>query len=65
MAVHFRVGEVQTPFHTMKVRVAAGESRSEKLREGTQVSMEGLTHLSELKETPVSVPQGGESRILK
>ena len=60
MAVQFRVGELQTSFHTMKVRVAAGESRSEKLREGMQVSVEGLSHLSELRETPVSVPHREE-----
>ena len=34
MAVHFRVGEVQTPFHTLKVRVAAEQGRVEKLQEG-------------------------------
>ncbi|XP_023832975.1 zebrafish testis-expressed 38 isoform X1 [Salvelinus sp. IW2-2015] len=34
MAVHFRVGEVHTPFHTLKVRVAAEQGRVEKLQEG-------------------------------
>ncbi|KAM4604693.1 zebrafish testis-expressed 38 [Polymixia lowei] len=34
MAVHFRVGEVQTTFHTLKVRVAAEQGRLEKLQEG-------------------------------
>lgn len=34
MAVHFRVGEVHTPFHALKVRVAAEQGRVEKLQEG-------------------------------
>ncbi|TNN81524.1 HORMA domain-containing protein 1 [Liparis tanakae] len=35
MAVHFKVGEVQTAFHTLRVRVSAEQSRLEKLQEGT------------------------------
>uniref|UniRef100_A0A667YF12 Zebrafish testis-expressed 38 n=1 Tax=Myripristis murdjan TaxID=586833 RepID=A0A667YF12_9TELE len=37
MAVHFRVGEVQTAFHTLKVRVAAEQRRLDKLQEGEHV----------------------------
>ncbi|XP_023283045.1 HORMA domain-containing protein 1-like [Seriola lalandi dorsalis] len=33
MAVHFRVGEVETAFHSLKVRVSAEQSRLEKLQE--------------------------------
>ncbi|KAL6104212.1 uncharacterized protein ACO6RY_13981 [Pungitius sinensis] len=33
MAVHFKVGEVQTPFHTLRVRVSAEQGRLEKLHE--------------------------------
>uniref|UniRef100_A0A3P8XBZ5 HORMA domain-containing protein n=1 Tax=Esox lucius TaxID=8010 RepID=A0A3P8XBZ5_ESOLU len=33
-AVLFGVGEVQTPFHTLKMKVAAAQSRVEKLQEG-------------------------------
>ncbi|XP_037644722.1 zebrafish testis-expressed 38 isoform X1 [Sebastes umbrosus] len=34
MAVHFKVGEVQTAFHTLRVRVSAEQGRLEKLQEG-------------------------------
>ncbi|XP_056911912.1 zebrafish testis-expressed 38 isoform X2 [Takifugu flavidus] len=37
-AVHFRVGEVQTAFHTLKVRVSAKEDRLKKLQEGQQLN---------------------------
>ncbi|KAG7227229.1 hypothetical protein INR49_013889, partial [Caranx melampygus] len=33
LAGHFRVGEVQTAFHTLRVRVSAEQSRLEKLKE--------------------------------
>uniref|UniRef100_A0A3B4TWN5 Zebrafish testis-expressed 38 n=1 Tax=Seriola dumerili TaxID=41447 RepID=A0A3B4TWN5_SERDU len=33
MAVHFRVGEVETAFHSLKVRVSAEQNRLEKLQE--------------------------------
>nr|XP_033507001.1 zebrafish testis-expressed 38 [Epinephelus lanceolatus] len=36
MAVHFKVGEVQTPFHTLRVRVSAEQGRLEKLKEWNQ-----------------------------
>lgn len=63
MAVHFRVGEVQTPFHTLKVRVAAEQGRVEKLQEGNylresrQVSLDAPSTLPELRGTQVCVPQ--------
>lgn len=37
-AVHFRVGELQSRFHTMKLRVTAAQSRLGKLQEGGQLS---------------------------
>ncbi|XP_068423704.1 zebrafish testis-expressed 38 [Clinocottus analis] len=36
-AVHFKVGEVQTEFHTLRVRVSAEQSRLEKLQEGNHM----------------------------
>ncbi|XP_071372861.1 zebrafish testis-expressed 38 [Centroberyx affinis] len=45
MAVHFGVGEVQTAFHTLKVRVAAEQGRLEKLQKGN--------HLRETKQGSV------------
>lgn len=36
--MHFRVGEVQTAFHTLKVRVSAKEDRLKKLQEGQQLN---------------------------
>lgn len=61
MAVHFKVGEVQTAFHTLRVRVSAEQSRLEKLQEGN--------HLRETKlvtqrnpperETIMVGPEGG------
>ncbi|XP_051985343.1 HORMA domain-containing protein 1-like [Xyrauchen texanus] len=49
-AVHFRVGDLQSRFHTMKLRVAAAQSRLGKLQEGGRLSeKEGVkethTHL--------------------
>ncbi len=35
--MHFRVGEVQTAFHTLKVRVSAEQGRMEKLQDGNHV----------------------------
>ncbi|XP_058483672.1 zebrafish testis-expressed 38 [Solea solea] len=37
MAVHFRVGEVQTPFHSLRVRVSAEQGRMKKLQEENQL----------------------------
>lgn len=37
VAVHFKVGEVQTAFHTLKVRVSAEQGRMKKLQEGNHV----------------------------
>ncbi|XP_042353921.1 zebrafish testis-expressed 38 [Plectropomus leopardus] len=48
MAVHFKVGEVQTAFHTLRVRVLAEQSRLEKLHEGN--------HLKETKQISQSNP---------
>ncbi|XP_036410802.1 zebrafish testis-expressed 38 [Megalops cyprinoides] len=36
-AVHFKVGDVQTPFHAMKVQVAAEQDRVAKLQQGNHV----------------------------
>ncbi|XP_049454140.1 zebrafish testis-expressed 38 isoform X2 [Epinephelus fuscoguttatus] len=48
MAVHFKVGEVQTPFHTLRVRVSAEQGRLEKLKEWNQGT--------ETKQVPQSNP---------
>ena len=45
-AVHFKVGELQTPFHAMKVRVAAEQQRAGKLQESG--------HLRESGKVPVT-----------
>ncbi|XP_034469390.1 zebrafish testis-expressed 38 isoform X2 [Hippoglossus hippoglossus] len=37
MAVHFKVGEVQTAFHSLRVRVSAEQGRMEILQEGNQL----------------------------
>ncbi|KAI4809156.1 hypothetical protein KUCAC02_018064 [Chaenocephalus aceratus] len=37
MAVHFKVGEVQTAFHTLLVRVSAEQGRLEKLQDGNHL----------------------------
>ncbi|KAM9322294.1 zebrafish testis-expressed 38 [Pholidichthys leucotaenia] len=37
VAVHFRVGEVDTSFHTLKVGVSAEQGRVEKLQEGNRL----------------------------
>lgn len=38
VAMHFKVGEVESPFHTLKVAVSAEKGRVEKLQKGNQVS---------------------------
>lgn len=43
--MHFRVGEVQTAFHTLKVRVSAKEDRLKKLQVGQQLN--GMTQASQ------------------
>uniref|UniRef100_G3PUQ8 Zebrafish testis-expressed 38 n=2 Tax=Gasterosteus aculeatus aculeatus TaxID=481459 RepID=G3PUQ8_GASAC len=48
MAVHFKVGEVQTPFHALRVRVSAEQGRLEKLQGGD--------HLRESKHVAQSNP---------
>lgn len=51
LAVHFKVGEVQTAFHTLRVRVSAEQGRLRKLQEGK--------HLKETKQVPqTDFPQG-------
>ncbi|KAI7809559.1 zebrafish testis-expressed 38 [Triplophysa rosa] len=40
-AVHFRVGDLQSRFHTMKVRVTAAQSRLGKLQDTSQQSEKG------------------------
>lgn len=45
-AVHFKVGELQTPFHAMKVRVAAEQGRVKKLQEGNHLRETGKTPLT-------------------
>ncbi|KAK1878784.1 HORMA domain containing protein 1 [Dissostichus eleginoides] len=50
MAVHFQVGEVQTQFHTLLVRVSAAQSRLEKLQEGNYLrdsKQDSLRHPAE------------------
>lgn len=42
VAVNFRVGEVETPFHTLKIAVSAEQDRVEKLQKGN--------HLGETKQ---------------
>lgn len=46
--MHFKVGEVQTPFHALRVRVSAEQGRLEKLQEGD--------HLRESKHVAQSNP---------
>ncbi|XP_034411166.1 zebrafish testis-expressed 38 [Cyclopterus lumpus] len=53
MAVHFKVGEVQTAFHTLRVRVSAEQSRLEKLQEGN--------HMRETKQVSQSNPPERET----
>ncbi|KAJ8279633.1 hypothetical protein COCON_G00066990 [Conger conger] len=36
-AVHFKVGDVQTPFHSLKVQVAAEQGRMAKLQQGSHL----------------------------
>ncbi|CAK6952176.1 zebrafish testis-expressed 38 isoform X3 [Scomber scombrus] len=47
-AVNFKVGEVQTAFHTLRVRVSAEQGRLEKLQEGN--------HLRETKQVCQRIP---------
>nr|XP_046265642.1 zebrafish testis-expressed 38 isoform X2 [Scatophagus argus] len=37
MAVHFKVGEVKTAFHTLRVRVSAEQGRMERLQDGNHL----------------------------
>uniref|UniRef100_A0A3P8RVJ9 Zebrafish testis-expressed 38 n=1 Tax=Amphiprion percula TaxID=161767 RepID=A0A3P8RVJ9_AMPPE len=53
MAVHFKVGEVQTAFHTLRVRVSAEQGRVEKLQRGN--------HLRESRQVPERIPPGKET----
>ncbi|XP_063742895.1 zebrafish testis-expressed 38 isoform X2 [Eleginops maclovinus] len=53
MAVHFKVGEVQTAYHTLIVRVAAEQSRLEKLQEGN--------HLRDTKQDSLRHPAESET----
>ncbi|CAJ1071756.1 zebrafish testis-expressed 38 isoform X1 [Xyrichtys novacula] len=48
VAMHFKVGEVQTSYHTLRVRVSAEQGRLEKLQEGN--------HLREIKQAPPQNP---------
>ncbi|XP_029309234.1 zebrafish testis-expressed 38 isoform X2 [Cottoperca gobio] len=50
MAVHFQVGEVQTAFHTLTVRVCLEKNRLEKLQEGTQLRETNPTEKETSKE---------------
>ncbi|XP_041659186.1 zebrafish testis-expressed 38 [Cheilinus undulatus] len=47
-AMHFKVGDVQTAFHTLRMRVSAEKGRLEKLQEGN--------HLREIKQGPQKNP---------
>lgn len=52
IAVHFKVGEVQTAFHSLRVRVSAEQGRLEKLREGNhlrEINQASQRNLSERK----------------
>lgn len=53
MAVNFKVGEVQTAFHTLRVRMSAEQSRLEKLQQGN--------HLRETKQVPQTIPPEKET----
>ncbi|XP_041804868.1 zebrafish testis-expressed 38 [Chelmon rostratus] len=55
LAVHFTVGEVQTAFHTLRVRVSAEQGRLEKLQEGN--------HLKETK--PASQRNPPEREVIE
>lgn len=48
--MHFRVGEVQTAFHTLRMRVSAEEGRLKKLQEGN--------HLREIKQVSQKISPG-------
>uniref|UniRef100_A0A8C9RRC8 Zebrafish testis-expressed 38 n=1 Tax=Scleropages formosus TaxID=113540 RepID=A0A8C9RRC8_SCLFO len=54
-AVHFKVGDLHTPFHSLKVQVAVQSSRVNKLQKGNdleetnETSQKHLTNLEELK----------------
>ncbi|XP_008288753.1 zebrafish testis-expressed 38 [Stegastes partitus] len=54
--VHFRVGEVQTAFHNLRVRVSADQGRVEKLQNGN--------HLREAKQVPERIsPEKEVTRV--
>ncbi|XP_022068543.1 zebrafish testis-expressed 38 [Acanthochromis polyacanthus] len=57
MAVHFRVGEVQTAFHTLRVRVSAEQGRVEKLQRGN--------HLREPQQVPERISPRKETMKVK
>lgn len=56
LAGHFRVGEVQTAFHTFRVRVSAEQSRLEKLKEANHPRED--KHVSQ--ENPPEIKVGPE-----
>lgn len=51
--MHFKVGEVQTAFHSLRVRVSAEQGRLEKLQEGN--------HLREIKQASQRNPPERET----
>ncbi|KAM3604480.1 uncharacterized protein V6R79_011658 [Siganus canaliculatus] len=59
VAVHFKVGEVQTAAHTLRVRVSAEQGRLEKLQKGNHLrdSEDGSQRNSPEKETIPAAPQ--------
>lgn len=64
MAVHFKVGEVQTAFHTLLVRVSAEQGRLEKLQDGNHLrdsKKDSLRHPAESE----AIEVGQEGGFLK
>ena len=55
-AVHFKLGEVQTAFHSLRVRVSAEKSWLEKLQKGN--------HLGETKQLPqINPPEQKTNKV--
>ncbi|KAM4557074.1 zebrafish testis-expressed 38 [Fundulus diaphanus] len=73
MPVHFKVGQVQTSYHSLKVRVSVEEGQVKKLQEGNYVKepkqaspeREGSKNPPERKETEEDLPSEDESAQFK
>lgn len=48
-AVHFRIGDLQTPFHMLKVGVAAEQGRVSKLQEGNHLRESAQDSMQEVR----------------